>query len=114
MTLRLCAVDDIPPEGASGVTLPQTRLLVVRNRDAVHVYLNRCPHLGVPLQWQDSHFLAEDGVLLRCAMHGALFEKHTGLCLRGPCTGESLWRIDCRVEDGAVWVEEAELPPPRL
>lgn len=108
--LKLCTLADLPEGSARGFTAGHTHVLAVRDRSGVHVFLNRCPHLGVPLQWQDDRFLDEDGVFIRCASHGALFERDTGLCLQGPCRGDSLWQLECTIEDGAVFIDESELP----
>lgn len=110
MLLQLCTVADLPEDGARGFQLQQTSLLVVSTRAGIQVFLNRCPHLGVPLQWQRDRFLDEEGMFIRCATHGALFEKDSGLCILGPCRGDSLWRIDYTVEDGRILVDEQELP----
>jgi nitrite reductase/ring-hydroxylating ferredoxin subunit len=110
MALRLCTLADLPEGTARGFRALTTHVLAVRDRNGVHVFLNRCPHLGVPLQWQDNRFLDEDGAFIRCASHGALFERDTGLCIQGPCRGDSLWQIECHVEDDVVLIDEAELP----
>jgi nitrite reductase/ring-hydroxylating ferredoxin subunit len=110
MTLRLCTLAELPEGSARGFAVLQTWVLAVRDRSGVYVYLNRCPHLGVPLQWQEDRFLDEDGAFIRCASHGALFELNTGLCVQGPCRGDSLWQIDARIEDGALYIDEMELP----
>ena len=110
MALRLCSLAELPEGSARGFAVLQTHVLAVRDYTGVHVYLNRCPHLGVPLQWQDDRFLDEDGAFIRCASHGALFERNSGLCVQGPCRGDSLWEIECSVEDGAVIIDEMELP----
>jgi nitrite reductase/ring-hydroxylating ferredoxin subunit len=41
---------------------------------------------------------------LRCYTHGALYEFATGLCIDGPCKGESLYRLPVRVDRGEVLV----------
>lgn len=110
MPIHLCKLSDLPEEGARGFVLPQTQLVAVRDRSGVHVYLNRCPHLGIRLQWSGHDFLDSEGMFIRCATHGALFEKDSGLCIQGPCRGEHLWKIECRIEDGTVIVDEHELP----
>ena len=110
MSLQLCRLSDLPVQGSKGFDLPQTRLFVVRDYSGVYVYLNRCPHLGIPLQWRADRFLDNDGHYILCSNHGALFEKNTGLCLQGPCRGESLWQIENRIENGFVIIEEDELP----
>lgn len=110
MLRTLCTLSELPEGSARGFAVLHTHLLAVRDRSHVHVFLNRCPHLGVPLQWQDDRFLDEDGALIRCASHGALFERDTGLCVQGPCRGDSLWQIESRIEDGVVLIDDAELP----
>ena len=110
MALRLCSLDELPEGSARGFAVLQTHVLALRVRGAVFVYLNRCPHLGVPLQWYEDRFLDEDGAFIRCASHGALFERETGLCVQGPCRGDSLWQIDSRIDGDSVFIEEMELP----
>lgn len=110
MALRLCTLADLPEGSARGFRALQTHVIAIRDRNGVYVFLNRCPHLGVPLQWQDNRFMDEDGVFIRCASHGALFEHDTGRCIQGPCRGDSLWQIECHVEDDVVLIDEAELP----
>ena len=106
----LCGVAEIPDGGARGFVLPQAQLFAVRSGETVSVYLNRCPHLGIPLQWEEHGFLDNENALIRCSTHGALFEKHSGLCIQGPCRGESLWQITSTISAGNVEIDEAELP----
>lgn len=110
MNVVLCPLEEIPDGGTRGFDLPQAQLFAVRTGNLVSVYLNRCPHLGIPLQWQDNAFLDYGNGFIRCSTHGALFEKHTGLCLQGPCRGESLWQIECVINEGNVEIDEMELP----
>jgi nitrite reductase/ring-hydroxylating ferredoxin subunit len=110
VNLVLCALAEIPDGGTRGFELPQAQLFAVRSGPVVSVYLNRCPHLGIPLHWQKDGFLDNDKALIRCSTHGALFEKHSGVCLQGPCRGESLWQISCTIKSGNVEIDEMELP----
>lgn len=75
---------------------------LVRVGDAVHAYLNRCPHALRQLNFRPNGFLTADGTLIQCSSHGALFEKDTGLCVAGPCAGESLRRLPVALADGEV------------
>ncbi len=50
------------------------------------------------------HFLADEGRLVRCASHGALFVAETGVCVAGPCVGRDLLVLDCREHRGRVMV----------
>lgn len=110
MALKLCRTADIPEGGARGFSVPGGRVLGVRQHGRIYLYLNRCPHLGLPLEWEEHEFLDPGGTYIRCANHGALFLRDTGECILGPCRGESLWEIAWREVQGFVVVEEDELP----
>jgi nitrite reductase/ring-hydroxylating ferredoxin subunit len=79
------------------------------------VYLNTCPHLGVPLDWLPGRFLSADGSRIVCATHGAEFRIDTGQCLRGPCRGESLTLVPSTVVAETLMVpdEMPHAPGPR-
>jgi nitrite reductase/ring-hydroxylating ferredoxin subunit len=102
---------DLLPDGATrGFDLSQEewplRGFLVRVGDDVHAYVNRCPHAGRQLNFMPDRFLTQDGTLIHCIAHGALFEKATGECIAGPCVGDNLRRIPVRVEGGAVVLAE--------
>ncbi len=82
------------------------RIFVVKAGDAVHGYVNRCPHAGHPLDLLPQRFLSADGALILCASHGALFEKATGYCVAGPCAGRSLTPVPLQVRYGLVMLAE--------
>lgn len=71
-------------------------------------YENRCRHLPLKLDPDDSRFFSEDGRHFVCQNHGALFEPSTGLCIRGPCEGLNLFPLKIEARDGAVWLVEEE------
>lgn len=78
------------------------RGFLVRVGEAVHAYVNRCPHAGRQLNFMPDRFLTPDGEFIQCIAHGALFEKATGLCIAGPCVDDSLKSVDVKVIDGQV------------
>ena len=55
-----------------------------------YVYRNQCQHLPVELEWEENDFLDVNNRFIVCATHGALYEPQSGLCVSGPCNGESL------------------------
>ncbi len=57
----------------------------IRWRGEPHVWLNRCPHAGSPLDWIPGQFFSEDGNELVCHTHHARFDPASGACLGGPC-----------------------------
>jgi nitrite reductase/ring-hydroxylating ferredoxin subunit len=79
---------------------------LVRIGDGVHAYLNRCPHALRQLNFRPDGFLNTDRTLIQCSSHGALFEKDTGLCVAGPCVGESLRRLPVVLADGEIRLAE--------
>ena len=90
----LCQLDDIEDGQAKGFTLGagpgEREIFVVREDGRVFGYLNSCPHLGTPLNWDGDRFISDDSGLILCATHGALFEIEDGDCVSGPCAGQAL------------------------
>ena len=103
----LCRIDDIP-DGASKGFPPApggfAGLFAVRQGDAVHVYVNACPHIGTPLDWTPGRFLSVDGSRIVCATHGAEFRITDGECLRGPCYVDRLEPVMIQIKDGTIYV----------
>jgi nitrite reductase/ring-hydroxylating ferredoxin subunit len=81
------------------------RGFVVQCQQGVRAYVNRCPHLSYPLNYLPDDFLSYDRRHLQCKMHGALFEKDSGLCIAGPCLGRRLVALPSRLDDDAVVVD---------
>jgi naringenin degradation protein FdeD len=78
--------------------------LLINDQGSFYAYVNRCRHMATPLDFVRDEFLSDDGRYLRCYTHGALYEFATGLCIEGPCKGESLYRLPVRVDRGEVLV----------
>jgi nitrite reductase/ring-hydroxylating ferredoxin subunit len=109
VTRTLCRVDDIPDGGAKGFGPPAgglTGLFGVRRSAEIFVYVNSCPHIGVPLDWVPDRFLTADGSRIVCATHGAEFAIDDGECVRGPCLGDRLEAVMIQVKDGVILVAE--------
>jgi len=77
---------------------------LVNHQGNFHAYVNRCRHMPTPLDFVRDEFISDDGRFLRCYTHGALYEFATGLCIDGPCKGESLYRLPVEVDGGEVLV----------
>lgn len=86
----------------NGEQFPPLTGILVRDGASVNAFLNRCPHAGRPLNLGSRSALTPDGELLQCHAHGALFDKHSGLCIAGPCVDESLPRLPVAVVEGEV------------
>ncbi len=105
----LCRLDELPEGTSKGFPPPPggfAGLFAVHHAGAVHVYVNSCPHLGVPLDWLPDRFLSADGERIVCATHGAEFRIADGACLLGPCQGAGLEPVAIQINDGMVCVPD--------
>jgi nitrite reductase/ring-hydroxylating ferredoxin subunit len=73
---------------------------VVRRGDAVHGYVDRCPHMGLPLAQVLDDYVHEGAIL--CSWHGAVFAIGDGRCIGGPCAGGRLTPWPVEVRDGLI------------
>jgi nitrite reductase/ring-hydroxylating ferredoxin subunit len=75
---------------------------VVRRGEEVHGYVDRCPHMGLPLARDLDEYVTPRGDLLMCSWHGAMFRIEDGFCVGGPCGGASLQPWPITVRDGMI------------
>ncbi len=78
---------------------------VVRWRGELHAFVNRCRHVAMTLDWVENQFLTEDGELILCPTHGALFQPDTGACVGGPAFGKSLFRVPLEQRQEGVFAD---------
>lgn len=76
---------------------------VIRHGGVVYGYVNRCRHVPVELDWQEGRFFDGDSDYLICSMHGALYLPDSGLCVAGPCRGQSLQALAISEHDGRIY-----------
>lgn len=95
-------VDDIAEGSCREFSINDQALFVVKHDGELFAYQNRCPHLGIELNWQEHQFLDPDGVLIQCSTHGALFRIHDGHCVSGPCQGQQLTSVDITIRGNEV------------
>lgn len=105
---QLCRLADLPEDAARGFTLqggrPDDKLELIvwrsaNNPDAPNLrgFVNKCPHLGLPLETFPDRFLTADATALICSAHGAQFD-FDGACFSGPCKGQAMTAINLAVE----------------
>jgi nitrite reductase/ring-hydroxylating ferredoxin subunit len=104
--VTLCPLDRIADGTARNFVL-QMRAgrfhgFIVRKGDHVHGYVDRCPHAGLPLAQRLDAYLTPGGDRIACSWHGAIFAIEDGLCLGGPCAGQSLTAWPVTIADGNI------------
>ena len=111
----LCAVEEVPDGKALAVSASisasghivwriDAQDELARRGDEVRAFLNVCPHAGRQLDWAPGEFLFSSAKLV-CAAHGATFSVPDGLCVAGPCRGESLREVPVDIRSGAVFLQ---------
>lgn len=105
-SIVICAIAELADGEARGFARESAdgpiEGLVVRHDLAIFAYVNRCPHMGTPLDWMPGQFLSADGSHIVCATHGAQFRIEDGYCFGGSCTGTSLKAMAVEIRNGAV------------
>ncbi len=108
---RLIVIADIPDGGACQVEALVDGIgesvILLRHDSHVVAFLNVCPHAGRRLDWSPGQFLIDQGRLV-CAVHGASFERMTGVCVGGPCRGSSLRPVAVVERDGWLLLDDAD------
>jgi len=114
LTRVLGSLADLEATGARSFAVGEgdwpLRGFLVRTTQGVAAYVNTCPHAGHPLNFKPDRFLTPDRSLILCASHGALFTRDEGLCIAGPCPGQSLRRVPVEVVGEYVLLAEGVDP----
>ena len=108
--VRVCSVDDVPPESAIPVEVPQNasrvELAIVHSNGNFYAIYDECSHAQIPLSEGD----VGDGEV-ECYLHGSRFDLRTGEPIGLPAT-EPVPVYRCHVEGNDVLVDvSAPLDP---
>jgi len=110
----LCSLSELDETGSRGFAVGEgdwpLRGFIVRTANGIAAYVNTCPHAGHPLNFRPHKFLTPDRNLILCASHGALFARDNGLCIAGPCPGQSLRAVPIEVLGNYVLLAEGADP----
>lgn len=91
----ICPANAVAPEETRGFVISdphssnQIDLIIWNTPNGLRGFVNRCPHIGLPLETFPDRFLNATGDALICSAHGAVFDA-TGFCLAGPSQGKAL------------------------
>ena len=105
----LCAAADVA-DGKSRVVntgrdLPE--VIVVREGERIFGYLNACAHMALPLNLLDDFAVGTSQHTLVCDHHYAAFRFRDGVCIAGPCEGESLAAVPLVMRAGRIVIGDA-------
>jgi nitrite reductase/ring-hydroxylating ferredoxin subunit len=82
----LCSLGDLPEGWPVHRQLGYISLFVLRRGEEVHVFADRCAHLGGPLH--QGRLVTEDNeICVTCPWHGSTFRIRDGAVVHGPATG---------------------------
>ena len=106
--IKIAREADIPEGGAW--KFPFTRGgkpaegFLARYQGQLVAYENQCRHLPLHLDFESGRFFTAEGNHFICQTHNAIYEPLTGLCVRGPCEGESLKPLKIEIVEGDIWL----------
>ena len=80
--------------------------LVFRFKGGVYAYRNQCVHMVRRLDGEQRRIFDEASELLRCTMHGIVYQPETGVSLSTLCEGEKLTSIKVVENEGRIFLAD--------
>lgn len=80
------------------------RLFIYNDEGEFKAFRNSCPHYNVPLNYTPGDVFTSDKSLFLCMTHFAKFDVHNGLCVEGPCKGQSLDLIPLNQDGDQLYI----------
>ena len=110
----VCSDEVLPILGVEVVELerpggrgPRRQAMVTRLPNGeLRAYLNLCKHIPVPLDSYRGEVIEPGGERVLCRTHGAAYRREDGLCVEGPCEGESLDPVRVELRDGEIFIHD--------
>ncbi len=109
MPAILCPLAEVSTAGKEVIFESEGKrfyLMLFQRAGEVVGYHNVCPHQGRNLNYAPDRFMFDPQGLLVCPHHGALFDMANGECQQGPCMGAALRKLELRIEEGNVLLED--------
>ncbi|MFK8011509.1 MAG: Rieske (2Fe-2S) protein [Marinicellaceae bacterium] len=107
MIVKLAAVDDFKPNTWYEFSLESSKglmsIMVQYINNQYVAFENFCPHQGRRMDYATGKFLISDSETIVCPAHGAEFNPLNGLCINGPCLGESLKPIKIKANEEDIF-----------
>jgi nitrite reductase/ring-hydroxylating ferredoxin subunit len=107
MICKLADIADISANKWYEFSLKTNKVLVsvmiYQNNGEIIAFKNSCPHQGRRMDYMAGKFLLTQNGNIVCPAHGAEFNAHTGLCINGPCLGQSLEPIKVSCDEKSIF-----------
>ncbi len=108
MKHKLAQLIDIPMDAWSEHSIQTDHgfvsVMVKRSATQYTAFINECPHQGRRMDYAENAFLETPEKQVVCPAHGATFDPESGVCLAGPCAGQSLKKLITSMDDNALYV----------
>ncbi|NVJ91211.1 MAG: Rieske 2Fe-2S domain-containing protein [Methylocystaceae bacterium] len=104
----LCDFNDVAEEDSKEFFIElngqEQSILAVKKDGIFNVFVNKCPHIGVPMNLEPDRFLDSEKNFIMCSTHGALFKMDDGECVHGPCLGQHLTPVPFHLQGQEVFI----------
>jgi 3-phenylpropionate/trans-cinnamate dioxygenase ferredoxin subunit len=100
--VKVCALDEVPADGALGVEVDDTPVVIARSGDEVYALNDICTHAEVSLSEGEIY----NGTI-ECWLHGSCFDLRSGKPTNPPAT-QPVATYKVKVEGGDVYVSLAD------
>ena len=78
-------------------------IMLIKHDESYIAYENLCPHQNRRMDYSAGKFLISKLGNIICPAHGAEFNFANGLCINGPCLGQSLKPIHIQLNEKTVF-----------
>jgi nitrite reductase/ring-hydroxylating ferredoxin subunit len=78
-------------------------LMLQKKNNKYIAFKNFCPHQGRRMNYSAGQFLTTEEGNIVCPAHGAEFKPDDGLCVNGPCLGQSLEPVHIQLNEESIF-----------
>lgn len=107
---KICANGDLAEKEFRIVPLQYKRKpitgIIFRFNQNLYAYVNQCVHMPRNLNCEANTIFDESEKLLRCSMHGIVYQPETGESISTRCNGERLQSIRLKVHDDVIYIDD--------
>ncbi|MBL4772652.1 MAG: Rieske (2Fe-2S) protein [Alcanivoracaceae bacterium] len=80
-----------------------TSVMILKKPGKYYGFKNSCPHQGRRMDYAAGKFLLSETGNIICPAHGAEFDCDSGLCINGPCLGQSLVSVNIQTNETDIF-----------